>query len=74
MKSSSFGARTSGSRTSSSSPKSMPGIGCWASWRRRLVYLFTSRISSGMRSSGEVDRDDRGTRPMGSGTFGINVP
>ena len=33
MKSSSFGARTSGSRISSSSPKSIPGIGRWAFWR-----------------------------------------
>ena len=74
MKSSSFGARTSGSRTSSSSLKSMPGMGHWASWRRRFVYLFTSRISSGMRSSGEVDHDDRGTQPMGNGTWGVIVP
>ena len=33
MKSSSFAAQTSGSRSSSSSPKSMPGIGRWAFWR-----------------------------------------
>ena len=30
MKSSSFGAQTLGSRISSSSPKSIPGIGHWA--------------------------------------------
>ena len=38
------------------------------------MYLFTSRISLGMRSSREVDRDDRGTRPMGNGTWGVIVP
>ena len=50
MKSSLFGARTSGSRISSSSPKSMLGIGRWAFWRCLLVYLLTSRVSLGFWS------------------------
>ena len=74
MKSSSFGAQTSGSRISSSSPKSMPGIGRWAFWRCRFVYLLTSRISSGFWSQSEVDSDDRGSQPMGNGTWGVSVP
>ena len=58
MKSSSFGARTLGSRISSSSPKSILGIGLWAFWRCCFVYLLMSRISSGLWSGSGVGRED----------------
>ena len=74
MKSSSFGAWTSGSRISSSSPKSIPGIGLWAFWRCCLVYLLTSRISSGLWSGSGLDSDDWGARHMGNGTQDANAP
>ena len=54
MKSSSFGAQTLGSRVSSSSPKSILGIGLWAFWRRRFVYLLMLRISSGYGQDQEL--------------------
>ena len=74
MKSSSFGAQTLGSRISSSSPKSIPGIGLWAFWRCCFVYLLTSRISSGLWSGSRVGRDDWGVQPMGNGNWGASAP